>query len=144
MPSNDRRVKTIMLVDNSETDAIVSKEVLINAGYQVIHIPHANNIINDASAYDPDCIMMDVILPGKNGFEATRNLTRTYGTGHIPILLCSTKFLEVDITWGLRNGAKGYIRKPLQKDMLIREIKRTLSLGMKKPVKHLDDELLAC
>ena len=65
---------------------------------------------------------MDVIMPGMNGFQATRAITRDEATKNIPVLICTTKSQETDRIWGLRQGARDYMVKPVQSDVLLKKI----------------------
>ncbi|MCC6716001.1 MAG: response regulator, partial [Gammaproteobacteria bacterium] len=71
----------------------------------------------------PDLVLMDVVMPGLNGFQATRSITRDEATKHIPVIICSTKDQETDKVWGMRQGAKDYIVKPVDKEELLRKIR---------------------
>jgi twitching motility two-component system response regulator PilH len=71
----------------------------------------------------PDLVLMDVVMPGLNGFQATRSITKDDATKHIPVIICSTKDQETDRVWGIRQGAKDYITKPVDKDELLKKIR---------------------
>jgi twitching motility two-component system response regulator PilH len=71
----------------------------------------------------PDLVLMDVVMPGLNGFQATRSITKDEATKHIPVILCTTKDQETDKVWGMRQGAKDYIVKPVNKDELLQKIR---------------------
>src|SRR5207253_574823 len=75
------------------------------------------------SLLKPDLILMDVVMPGLNGFQATRAITREESTKHIPVIICTTKDQETDKIWGLRQGAKDYVTKPLNEGELLEKIK---------------------
>ena len=71
----------------------------------------------------PDVVLMDVVMPGLNGFQATRAITREEKTKHIPVIICTTKDQETDKIWGLRQGAKDYVTKPVNEGELLEKIK---------------------
>ena len=76
--------------------------------------------------YQPDAILMDIVMPEMNGFQATRKITRDAATSHIPVIIVSTKDQETDRVWGKRQGAKEYLVKPIKEDELINVIHSVL------------------
>lgn len=102
----------ILIIEDSPTDARVFTTLLEKNGHQVLAAASAEDGIALAKREKPDLILMDVILPAMNGFQATRALTRDTETAHIPIIIVSTKGMETDRVWGLRQGARDYIVKP--------------------------------
>ena len=82
-----------------------------------------------ASAELPDVILMDVVMPGINGFQATRQLTKNEVTCHIPVIIVSSKNQEADRVWGKRQGAKDYLTKPVDEDVLLQTVDRMLADG---------------
>lgn len=85
--------------------------------------------IEKAIEIKPDCILMDVVMPGKNGFQATRDLSRNPATSSIPVIIITTKDQETDKIWGMRQGARDYIVKPAVESDLIERINKVLNLG---------------
>ena len=79
-----------------------------------------------AKAELPDLVLMDVVMPGVNGFQATRQITKNHATSHIPVIIVTTKDQETDRIWGARQGAKGYVTKPVDEDTLIETINKFL------------------
>ena len=116
----------ILLIEDSPTDRAVFTQWLQKGGHQVILATNAEDGIDIARKQLPDLVLMDVVLPGMSGFQATRALTRDAATSKIPVLIVSTKGMETDQAWGMRQGAKGYIVKPPKEDVLIDEISRLL------------------
>ena len=112
----------ILLIEDSPTDTAVLTQLLERNGHQVIARSSAEDGIEAARAELPDLVLMDVVLPGMNGFQATRALSRDADTSHIPVLIVSTKNLDTDKMWGLRQGAKDYIVKPPRETDLIERI----------------------
>ena len=115
-------IRTVMVVDDSETDRHFLSEVLRTAGYEVIAVDSAEAAharIRDAL---PDLVLMDLVMPGQDGFQAIRELARGAETRAIPIFICSSKTQASDRVWGLRQGAKEYITKPVQREDLLAKI----------------------
>ena len=111
----------ILIVDDSPTDVKVLSGMLERAGHRVSSADSAESGIEAAKSQRPDLILMDVIMPGMNGFQATRTLSRDEATAHIPILIVTTKSMETDRVWGLRQGAKDFVTKPVsEKELLVR------------------------
>lgn len=119
-------MKTILIVDDSPTEARVVRSMLEEAGYEVIWAAAADRGINIAIEKRPDLILMDVVMPGMSGFQATRKLSRNPKTHDIPILMLTSKNQKTDEIWGMRNGAKKYMIKPPKKNNLLNEIKELL------------------
>ena len=116
----------ILLIEDPPTEAAVMTQLLERNGHQVTTSASAEDGIASCKRDKPDLVLMDVVLPGMNGFQATRALGRDSGTSAIPVLIVSTKGMETDRAWGMRQGAKGYIVKPPKEDVLIDEISRLL------------------
>ncbi len=115
-------VKTVLVVDDSPTERHVLVELLSRNGYQVITAENGEEGIEKARRELPDVILMDVVKPGLNGYQATRTLTRDDATKHIPIIVCTSKGQETDRIWGLRQGALDYIVKPVNGEDLLAKI----------------------
>jgi twitching motility two-component system response regulator PilH len=112
-------VANILIIDDSPTDVRVFTTLLERAGYQVDSVGSAEEGIERVRAQLPDLVIMDVIMPGMNGFQATRTLTRDPVTSNVPIVMITTKSMETDRVWGLRQGARAFITKPVnEKDLL--------------------------
>ena len=112
----------ILLIEDSPTETAVMVQLLERNGHQVATSGSAEDGITACKRDQPDLVLMDVILPGMNGFQATRALSRDSETSHIPIVIVSTKGLETDRVWGMRQGAKAYITKPPRESELIARI----------------------
>ena len=115
-------VKTILVVDDSPTERHVLSELLTSNGYQVITAENGEEGVEKAKSEQPDLILLDVVMPGLNGYQATRTLTRDETTKHIPIIVCTSKGQETDRIWGLRQGALDYIVKPVDAQDLLSKI----------------------
>jgi twitching motility two-component system response regulator PilH len=115
-------VKKILVVDDSPTDRQYLLEMLSKAGYKVVLAETGEEAVTKAKAELPDLILMDVVMPGLNGFQATRTITRDEATKHIPVIMCTTKNQETDKVWGMRQGAKDYVTKPIDQTQLLGKI----------------------
>ena len=113
----------ILIVDDSPTDVKVLSGMLERAGHRV---SSAESGMDLAKTERPDLILMDVIMPGMNGFQATRSLSRDPETSEIPVIIVTTKGMETDRVWGLRQGAKDFIVKPVEERDLIARIQNLL------------------
>jgi twitching motility two-component system response regulator PilH len=102
----------ILLIEDSPTDTAVLTQLLVRNGHQVLASVNAEDGIEVCKRELPDLVLMDVVLPGMNGFQATRALARDEVTKSIPVLIVSTKGMETDKAWGMRQGAKDYVVKP--------------------------------
>ena len=116
-------VKKILIVDDSPTDRQYLKEILSKLGYLCVFAVDGDEGVAKARSEAPDLILMDVVMPGTSGFQATRTITRDAGTQHIPVFICSSKSQETDRIWGLRQGARDYLVKPIKSGELAAKIK---------------------
>lgn len=119
-------IKKILVVDDSPTERFALTEVLTANGYEVVTAENGEDAIVISKAELPDLILMDVVMPGMNGYQATRTISRDETTRAIPIIICTTKGQETDRIWGMRQGAHDYLVKPLDHPELLSRIK---SLG---------------
>lgn len=115
-------IKTILVVDDSPTERHILTELLIGAGYQVTTADSGDEGIERAKQIKPDLVLMDVVMPGTNGFQATRALSRDPVTKDIPVIMCTTKNQETDKLWGMRQGAHDYVTKPIDAPALLAKI----------------------
>ena len=112
----------ILLIEDSPTDRAVFTQWLEKAGHEVLSTDNAEDGLQMARSQLPQLVLMDVVLPGMSGFQATRALSRDEATRGIPVLIVSTKSMETDMAWGLRQGATDYIVKPPREAALIARI----------------------
>jgi twitching motility two-component system response regulator PilH len=112
-------VAHILIIDDSPTDVRVFTTLLEKSGHRVSSAASAEEGIARAKRERPDLVIMDVIMPGMNGFQATRTLSRDNDTSGIPILIVTTKSMETDRVWGLRQGAKDFLTKPVSAQELL-------------------------
>lgn len=118
----------ILIVDDSPTETFRFKEILTKHGFEVIEASNGEEGVSMAQAELPDMVLMDVVMPGVNGFQATRQISRHEITKHIPIVIVSTKDQATDRVWGKRQGACDYLTKPIEEKQLIDVIKQHLNM----------------
>jgi twitching motility two-component system response regulator PilH len=116
-------VKTILIVDDSPTERHVIGSFLARQGYQVVTAVNGEEGVALARQIRPDVILMDVVMPGVNGYQATRELAKDPQTQAIPVILCTSKNQETDRIWGMRQGAHAYLAKPVDQRALIEKIR---------------------
>ena len=119
----------ILIVDDSPTETFRFREILLRHGHDVLEATNGADGISLARAEQPQLILMDVVMPGMNGFQATRQLSRGAETKHIPIVIVSTKDQETDRVWGRRQGARDYLTKPVDETALMTLISQLLVAG---------------
>jgi twitching motility two-component system response regulator PilH len=117
----------ILIIDDSPTEVHVFRNMLMNHNIEVSVAKNGEEGIEKAIEIKPDCILMDVVMPGKNGFQATRDLSRNPVTSSIPVIIITTKDQETDKIWGMRQGARDYIVKPAVESELIERINKVLN-----------------
>ena len=117
----------ILVVDDSPTQLQWLSKVLMKHGHEVLIAETGDRAIDMAISDLPDLILMDVVMPGLNGFQATRQISKNTSTQHIPVIMLSSKDQDTDRMWAERQGAKGYIVKPAAEADLIGKIKSLLS-----------------
>jgi twitching motility two-component system response regulator PilH len=113
----------ILVVDDSKTELVHLGEMLRRAGYQVDTASSADDARGKLERSKPDLILMDVVMPGKNGFQFTREITRDPDYADVPVIMCTGKNQETDRIWGMRQGACDYIVKPIRQAELMSKIK---------------------
>lgn len=116
----------ILVVDDSETHLYSLRKILEGADHEVVTADDGEAGVEKAGTESPDLILMDVVMPGLNGFQATRKIRRNPATAEIPVIFVTTKDQETDKIWGMRQGAAAYITKPVDKKLLLAAIKDSL------------------
>ncbi|MGB1686458.1 MAG: response regulator [Pseudomonadales bacterium] len=116
----------ILVVDDSPTEIFQFKEMLEKLGHEVITAENGRDGVTMAVSEQPDVVLMDIVMPDMNGFQATRQIARAEQTKHIPVIIVSSKNQETDKVWGRRQGAKGYITKPVVQADLVSAMKDCL------------------
>ncbi len=123
-------IKSVLIVDDSKTEQIFFSQLLTAEGYTTraaSDVQEAKKMIDE---HRPDLILLDVVMPGHSGFHLTRTLSRNPEYASIPIVLCTSKDQETDRIWGLRQGAKAYLVKPVQKEELLSVIQSLCLLAL--------------
>ena len=115
-------IKNILVVDDSPTDRKYLTDLLSKQGYKVATAESAEEALAKVKQLNPELVLMDVVMPGQNGYQATRTLSKDEATKHIPIIICTTKGQETDKVWGMRQGARDYIVKPVNQADLLAKI----------------------
>jgi twitching motility two-component system response regulator PilH len=115
-------IKRVLVVDDSATERHIMGEILSKQGFEVSFCEDGEKGVEQAKLTKPDLILMDVVMPGMNGFQATRAIANDPETKHIPIIICTTKDQETDKVWGVRQGAKDYVVKPINAAELLGKI----------------------
>ena len=116
-------IQKILLVDDSKTELHVLSELLTKKGYKVRTAENGEEALKRLQEEKPDLILMDVVMPGQNGFQLTRAITRDPDFANVPVIICTSKNQETDRVWGMRQGARGYMVKPVNPDELLAKIK---------------------
>ena len=106
-------VQKVLVVDDSKTELMFLTDLLQKKGLQVRCAENGEQALRSLAEEKPDLILMDVVMPGQNGFQLTRALTRDPQYADVPIIMCTSKSQETDRVWGLRQGARAYITKPV-------------------------------
>ena len=116
----------ILIVDDSPTEMYKLTDMLKRHGYDVLQAVNGADGVALARLEKPDAVLMDIVMPGLNGFQATRQLTKDPETSAIPVVVVTTKDQETDMVWAQRQGAKGYLTKPVDEEQLILKVKKVL------------------
>lgn len=120
-------MSVVLIVDDSPTELHQFQHMLEKSGFGTLVADSGEEGIRIARSNRPDCILMDVVMPGMNGFQATRRLTRDPETAAIPVIMITTKAQETDRIWGMRQGAVEYIVKPVSADELVSRINSVMA-----------------
>ncbi|MCE0915903.1 twitching motility response regulator PilH [Pseudomonas sp. NMI760_13] len=116
----------ILIVDDSPTEMYRLTEWLENHGHQVLKADNGADGVALARQEKPDAVLMDIVMQGMNGFQATRQLSKDDETRHIPVIVVTTKDQDTDRIWALRQGARDFLTKPVEEDALIAKLKEVL------------------
>jgi twitching motility two-component system response regulator PilH len=120
-------MSTVLIIDDSPTEVHVLKTWLEKNGFGTITAESGEEGIEKAKAEKPDAIIMDVVMPGMSGFQATRQLSKDPETSRIPVVMVTTKDQETDKIWGMRQGAVAYLPKPVTEKQLVDKIKEVIA-----------------
>ena len=116
-------IQKILVVDDSKTELHHLSDILGKRGYTVRTAENGVEAMRRLEEEKPDLILMDVVMPGLNGFQLTRAITRDPRFADVPVIMCTSKSQETDKVWGMRQGARDYIVKPVNADELVTKIK---------------------
>ncbi|MBT2142651.1 MULTISPECIES: response regulator [unclassified Rhodanobacter] len=116
----------ILIVDDSPSQLLGIKRIVEKLGHETLSAEDGAAGVEVAKQEMPDLILMDVVMPNLNGFQATRTISKNAATAHIPIILVTTKDQETDKVWGMRQGAKAYVTKPIKEEELVKALQEFL------------------
>jgi twitching motility two-component system response regulator PilH len=116
----------VLIVDDSPTETHKMTTILEKNGHEVLTASSGEEGVAAAKSQLPDVVLMDIVMPGLNGFQATRQLSKNDQTSHIPVIIVTTKDQETDRLWGERQGAKGYLTKPVDAAVLMQAVNDVL------------------
>ena len=120
-------MSTVLIIDDSPTELHLFQNMLEKNGFTTLVADSGEEGVQKAKTSRPDCILMDVVMPGMNGFQATRKLSQDPATKGIPVIIITTKDQETDKIWGMRQGAVEYLVKPISEDQLIHMINAVMA-----------------
>ena len=115
-------IQKILIVDDSPTERYVMTDFLLAHGYTVMTADSGEEALEKIKLEPPHLVLMDVVMPGQNGFQATRAIARNPLTQHLPVIICTSKSQETDRIWGMRQGAHDYLVKPIDQQLLLKKI----------------------
>ncbi len=115
-------IRKILVVDDSKTELHHLTNILTKRGFSVRTAENGDDAMRRLDEDKPDLILMDVVMPGQNGFQLTRTITRDPRFSDVPVIMCTSKGLETDKVWGMRQGARDYVVKPVDGDELMSKI----------------------
>lgn len=116
----------ILIVDDSPSQLLGIQRIVEKLGHQILTATDGAAGVETAKAELPDLVLMDVVMPNLNGFQATRTLARDEATRHIPVILVTTKDQDTDRIWATRQGARDFLTKPVEEDALLAKLKEVL------------------
>lgn len=122
-------INKILIVDDSPTERLYLTDILVKNGFAVSTAVNGDEAIERIRAERPELILMDVVMPGANGFQVTRAIARDPELSALPVIICSSKNQETDRIWGMRQGAKDYLVKPVDPERLLASIAALASPG---------------
>lgn len=120
-------MKRVLVVDDSTTETHHIISILNKHGYEVVSAESGETGVEMARQHSPDLVLMDIVMPGINGFQATRQLHRDDATSEIPVIMVSMKNQDSDREWSRKQGARGYLVKPVPEKELIGTIEKILA-----------------
>lgn len=115
-------IRKILIVDDSRTELYFLSDLLHKNGYVVATAENGEQAMAALAADRPDLVLMDIVMPGQNGFQLTRQITRNPAYNTLPIIICTSKNQETDKLWAMRQGARDYVTKPVDPHDLLSKI----------------------
>ncbi|HYW04172.1 MAG TPA: response regulator [Gammaproteobacteria bacterium] len=116
----------ILIIDDSPTEVYLLQNMVEKHGFETVVANSGEEGIQQAIETQPDAIIMDIVMPGMSGFQATRRLSKDAQTANIPVVIVTTKDQETDRIWGLRQGAVDYIMKPVKEQELVDKLRAAI------------------
>lgn len=116
-------IKHVLVVDDALTELVYLSEILSQHGYVVRTASNGEEAMRSLAEHKPDAILMDVVMPGQNGYQLTRALSKDPAYSAIPVVICTSKSQESDRVWGMRQGARDYLVKPIRAEQLLASLK---------------------
>jgi twitching motility two-component system response regulator PilH len=117
----------VLIIDDSPTEVHMLRGFLEKAGFETESAADGSEGLMKAREQKPDVVLMDIVMPGMNGFQATRELSKDPETAAIPVVMVTTKGDEMDRVWGMRQGAVGYVVKPVTEQQLVDKVREVLA-----------------
>jgi len=121
------KMSTALIVDDVQTDLMILTSYLETLGWRVIAAMNGEEALTYLSSNKPDIVFLDVVLPGRSGFEICRAIKSQTDTQQIPVVMCSTKNTDMDRFWGLKQGADLYLTKPVNRQDFTTAIQKLVS-----------------
>lgn len=116
-------IKNVLVVDDALTELVYLSEILSKHGYVVRTATNGEEVMRSLAEQKPDAILMDVVMPGQNGYQLTRALSKDPNYSAIPVIICTSKSQESDRVWGMRQGARDYLVKPIRTEQLLASLR---------------------
>lgn len=119
--------KKVLIVDDSPVERHILEQIMSEAGFSIVTAASGEEALVKVKAEIPDIVLMDVVMPGMNGYQATREIAKTPETSHIPVIICTSRGADTDKLWGMRQGATEYLVKPITKKTLLPKVEKALA-----------------
>jgi twitching motility two-component system response regulator PilH len=117
----------VLIVDDSPAQLYSLRKIVEQGGHEAVMADCGERALELASNERPEVILMDIVMPGMSGYQATRRLGRNEGTRNIPVIFVSNRANETDRVWGLRQGARDYVTKPVNPQILLSAISAAMT-----------------
>jgi two-component system, chemotaxis family, response regulator PixH len=121
------KMSTALIVEDVQTDLMILTSYLENLGWRVIAAMNGEEALTYLNSNKPDIVFLDVVLPGRSGFEICRTIKAQTTTQQIPVVMCSTKNTDMDRFWGLKQGADLYLTKPVSRHDFVEVIQKLVN-----------------